>query len=155
MQDLTIQLDQGMLNIRACAIIKCQDSYLFHRGAKDNYWTFVGGRVQFGEDSWSALKRELQEELTYQVTGSESLAFIVEQFFSYKKQLCHEFNYGYFIEVPTEEILQPIRQADGEILVFEWKTAEEIQGVTVYPEVAKEMIQRQDFQFQHVIHKRV
>ena len=154
MEDLTISLEQGLLNVRTSALVKCKEHYLIHRASKDDFWCFVGGRIKFEEDSWSALKREFLEELDYEITQPEILLFHVEQFFSYENTRYHELNYGYLIELKTQEIPNQTRQEEGKTFLYEWKTAEEIQELTVYPEIANEIIQNQKFEFQHVVQRK-
>lgn len=151
MQDLSILMEQGLLNVRTSALVKCGEHYLIHKEVQDDFWCLVGGRVKFGEDSWSAVKREFLEELDYEIMQPQNLIFHVEQFFSHENTNYHELNYGYFIELDTQEIENQIRQEEGKTFIYEWKTAKEIQELTLYPESVAEMIHNQKFEFQHVV----
>lgn len=61
--DLTIEVEDYKLNVRAAGIIIHNNKVLTHRNLNSNHYTFIGGRVEIGEDSASTVKREIEEEL--------------------------------------------------------------------------------------------
>ena len=61
--DLTLDVEDYKLNIRAAGIIIHNGKVLVHRNTNSNHYALVGGRVEIGEDSVSTLKREVQEEM--------------------------------------------------------------------------------------------
>lgn len=100
-QDLALKLGKGRLNIRVAAIIRRDDAVLASQWGKDI--SLIGGRVAFGEDTAAAVVREVKEE-----TGctAEETVFraIVENFYSYKGELCHEFLFLYEVKIGNQKI---------------------------------------------------
>ena len=75
--DLTIDLGEQMLNCRTAGIIVKDNHVLMHKNKKDPFWTLIGGRIQLGEDSAHAVKREFEEELGI-LAKAERLLWSVE-----------------------------------------------------------------------------
>ena len=59
--DMCVACDDGILNIRAGAIIM-KDGKLLMVGNERNYLYSVGGRIKFGETAQEAVVREVLEE---------------------------------------------------------------------------------------------
>lgn len=61
--DITIDVDNYKLNVRAACIIKHNNKVLFHRNVHADHYCLIGGRVEIGENSEDTIKREIKEEL--------------------------------------------------------------------------------------------
>ena len=61
--DLTIQVEDYKLNIRAAAIIIHNGKILVHRNVNSDHYALVGGRIAIGEDSATTVLREIKEEI--------------------------------------------------------------------------------------------
>ena len=61
--DLTIDVEDYKLNIRAAGIIMHNNKILAHKNKKVGHYALIGGRIQTGESSAEAVKREVQEEI--------------------------------------------------------------------------------------------
>ena len=57
MQDLTVAVDDGILNIRVGAIIMRNNKILMVGNERSDYFYSVGGRVKFGEAAEEAVVR--------------------------------------------------------------------------------------------------
>ncbi|RKN80742.1 NUDIX hydrolase [Paenibacillus ginsengarvi] len=78
-------------------IIRKDDSILLEQFAEENgVTTFrpVGGTIEYGEDSRSAVIREVKEEIDQEITGVRLLG-IVENIFPHDGQIGHEFDFIY------------------------------------------------------------
>lgn len=64
--DLSIKVQDTTLYIRTAILIKSTNGYIFEKH-KDNYLFVVGGKIQLNEPSLEAAKRELKEELDFDV----------------------------------------------------------------------------------------
>jgi 8-oxo-dGTP pyrophosphatase MutT (NUDIX family) len=95
----------GMINItqtpryRAsslCIIWKADSILLEQFPTEDGVTTFrpVGGTIEYGEDSRSAVIREVKEELNLDVTDTKLLG-IIENIFPYYRDIGHEFDFIY------------------------------------------------------------
>ena len=103
--DLTVQLDNTILNIRVAVIIKTSKGYHFEKD-KNGYCFTMGGRVKIKESSLEAAKREVCEEIGYEMKECKLVA-IVEIFFGPIDAAAHEICFVYrqdeiiTIELPT------------------------------------------------------
>ena len=75
MQDLTVALTGGRLNIRVAAIIRDQDKILVSKWP-DGTISLVGGRVAYGETTQAAISREVTEETGLAVKSAQLHAII-------------------------------------------------------------------------------
>lgn len=100
--DLTIDLEDYKLNVRAAGVIIHNNKILLHRNTKSNHYALVGGRVAIGEDSENTIKREIQEELgkEIEITGYVST---IENFFEMKGSKYHEILFVHKVEFTNEE----------------------------------------------------
>ena len=61
--DITVDVGNYKLNVRVAGIIIHNNKLLVHKDINSDHYALIGGRVKIGEDSETAVKRELQEEL--------------------------------------------------------------------------------------------
>lgn len=80
MTDLTLKVENGLLNIRVGAIIMKDGKFLMVGNKTQNYLYSVGGRVHFGESFEEAVKREVLEETGVDME-IDRMGFIHENFF--------------------------------------------------------------------------
>ena len=78
--DICIDVGKYRYNYRVAGLIKKGDEILVHHAFKFNHVTLPGGRVKSGEESITALKREIQEEIGEETEYISPVA-IVENIF--------------------------------------------------------------------------
>lgn len=105
-KDITIQFENGLLNMRVAAIIMKEGKVLMHKRGDIGHMYTVGGRIQFGETSAEAVLREVQEE-TGVAMEIDHLGFVNENIYvgdSYTKveQLNYEMCFYYFMKAPDD-----------------------------------------------------
>ena len=61
--DLTVDVGDYKLNVRAAVIIIHRNKILVHKNVNSDHYALIGGRVKVGEDSANTVKREIREEL--------------------------------------------------------------------------------------------
>ena len=100
--DITINLEEYKLNVRAAAIIIHDNKVLAHRDINLDHYALLGGRVEVGEDSESTIKREILEETgkEIEITGYIST---IENFFEMKGSKYHEIMFVHKAEFKNEE----------------------------------------------------
>ena len=98
-QDLTLQTDNGKLNIRVAAWIEHEEQLLMCE-FPDGTISLPGGRMQFGETSEEAVKREIFEETGEQITDVKLIA-VIENFFHYNQPF-HELLFVYRGSLPIK-----------------------------------------------------
>ena len=98
---LSFDLSGRRFQMRAVAIIRHDDHVLLHKATHETFWSLPGGRVEFGEAAAETLEREIAEELDCASTIGP-LRFLVENFFAYNGEACHEIGWYYEAELTTD-----------------------------------------------------
>lgn len=94
--DLSIKIQDKLVKIRVAGIIKTPNGFLFEKSDK-GYIFALGGKVMLGEDSQSALLRELKEEIGMNEFKA-NFSFIIENFYSTSTQNVQEICFVYNID---------------------------------------------------------
>ena len=95
--DITIDVDDYKLNVRAAGVMIHNGKILVHRNVNSDHYALIGGRVEIGESSANTIKREIKEELgkDIEITGYIST---IENFFEMKGSKYHEIMFVHKIE---------------------------------------------------------
>ena len=153
--DITIDVEEYKLNVRAAGIIIHNNKILTHRNTKSDHYALIGGRVEIGEDSETTLKREIMEEMgkEIEITGYIST---IENFFEMESKKYHEIMFVHKAEFKNEKdqkIEDTIKNIEGkDYLVYEWIPLEKIDEYPIKPEVVKEILKQGKFPI-HKINK--
>lgn len=105
-RDITLAIDDGLINIRVGAIIMKDGKVLMNRSTKGGHMYTIGGRIQFGESSEEAVLREVREETGVELE-IDSLGFVQENMFeddvhNFGKRLVYELGFYYFMKTPED-----------------------------------------------------
>jgi len=73
---------QTIFLCRVAGVAVHQDRVLLHRSEHDDFWALPGGRIEVGETSAQALRREMLEEVATEVKVGR-LLWVVENFFQH------------------------------------------------------------------------
>lgn len=121
-----IRFEEGnnCFNYRVAGIAVHENSVLLHRGLADNFWTFPGGRAEFGEPAEQTLKREMKEEIGAEIEVVRLLWF-VENFFTYDGFRYHEIGLFFLMKLPATSRYHdhsgPMPcDEEGSNLIFQW-----------------------------------
>lgn len=106
MEDLTVVMESGILNIRVGAIIMKNNEILMVGNERSDYYYSVGGRVKFGETAEEAVIREVFEETGVRMEV-DRLGFVHENFFvgDAKTNLgrkIYEISFYFYMKVPSD-----------------------------------------------------
>lgn len=129
--DIRISEKRGNFKFRVGGIIKKGDKYLVVKINKNNFYCLIGGHVGLGEDTETAVVRELKEELCKDVKVV-ALSAIFENFFTSRSgRKFHELCFAYDVEVVGDiEVKDFVRMENdnGEMvrLEFKWLTLDEM-----------------------------
>lgn len=139
---LVIEQAAGRFQVRASALVRHHGRVLLHRTVPDDFWTLPGGRVELGEDTATAVVRELREELGV-AARSRELAFVVESFFAHGGRRCHEIGFVYFVELEAgAAVLDAARVHRGleahRALEFRWFDEARLRDVPLWPAFLRE-----------------
>jgi ADP-ribose pyrophosphatase YjhB (NUDIX family) len=156
-----IRFEEGnhCFNYRIVGIAVHENAVLLHHGEGENFWTFPGGRAEFGETAEQTLKREMKEELDADVEVVRLLWF-VENFFTYADRQCHEIALYFLMRFPADSIylVQPGSfqgQEEAAKLTFRWfsRQPEVLSQLPVLPSFLQTALQELPESVQHVIHR--
>lgn len=152
--DITIDVGDYKLNVRAAGIIIHNNKVLLHRNINENHYALIGGRVEIGENSVDTVKREIKEELgkDVEITGYIST---IENFFEINGSKYHEIMFVHKIEFTNDEdknIEYTMKNIEGkDYLKYEWIDLDEIDKYPLMPNIMKDILKENKFPI-HKIH---
>ncbi len=129
-KDLTVKIEDGILNIRVGAIIMRENKFLMVENDMFDYLYSVGGRIKFGESAEQAVVREVFEETGVKMEV-DRLGFVHENFFPgdslvKRGNVVHEISFFFYMKVPKD--FEPVCTSfteDGLKERLVWITADE------------------------------
>lgn len=141
--DITIELGEHMLNVRAAVIIIHNNKILVHRNVNKDHYALPGGRVEIGEDSKETVEREIKEELGKDIE-IESYIATVENFFRLESKKYHEILFihkGEFVEDEDKKIEYTLHNKEGkDYLQYEWLDLNKIEEYNIVPACIKNIM---------------
>ena len=155
--DLSIDVEDYRLNVRAAAIIIHNNKLLAHNDIKNKHYALLGGRVKLGEDSKTAIKREVMEELGKQIEITGYVTTL-ENFFELNGKQYHEIQFVYkaeFVDEKDKNIEYTLKNLEGEDWVkYDWLELEKMDVLDLRPYVLKQMLKEKSFPV-HRINKEI
>ena len=146
--DITLDVEDYKLNIRAAGVIIHNGKILAHRNINSDHYALVGGRVQIGENSAKTVRREIQEELGKNIEITGYIATI-ENFFEMKGSKYHEILFVHqaeFINDEDKEIEYTLKNKEGkDYLQYEWLDLSKIEEYPLYPKAIQTILKEQKF----------
>lgn len=146
--DLTIDVEDYKLNVRAAGVIIHNNKVLAHKNINSDHYALIGGRVAIGDDSEKTVKREIQEELGKEIEITGYVA-TVENFFEMKDAKYHEILFIHRAEFKNEEdkkIEHTLKNIEGkDYLQYEWLELDKIDEYPLLPEAVKEVLKENKF----------
>lgn len=151
--DLTVELEDNVLNIRSACIINHCGKILVHKNINHEHYALIGGRVMIGENSKDTIIREIYEELGKEIKITEYISTI-ENFYIAKGKKYHEIMFIYkaeFVDEKDKFITEPIPSIENKpCMVYEWIDIEKIDEYNIKPIVIKDVLRKGKFPL-HVI----
>lgn len=155
MKDLTILVEENVkLNVRATGIFTKDGKILLHKG-KDEHYALPGGRVKAAEDSITALKREVSEELNLNVKNTSCIG-VMENFFNTPECKYHEYMWmikGEFEDATVYQQDELIGEEEGKKLIFEWVELDNLDKINFKPVAAIPYLKNTSDEVHHFISK--
>ena len=153
-RDMCVRCGEGVINIRVGAIIIKDDKILMVKNNRVDYYYSVGGRIQFGETAEQAVKREVKEELGFEVE-IDRLGFICEAYFygtigDKQERLIYEPAFYFYVKVPEDFELENetfLEDGSPEYLELVPLDTEE----TIYPEFFKTELKNPSRETKHMV----
>ena len=141
--DLTIDIEDYKLNIRAACIIKHNNKVLLHKTDSRNHYCLIGGRVEIGENSENTIRREIKEELGKEI---DIIGYVstIENFFTFEGSKYHEYMFVYEAEFKDDKdklIEDTLSNIEGkDYLKYYWLDLKDIANVDLKPKVIKDIL---------------
>ena len=148
MVDVKIDCAEGKFKFRVCGIVRVNNKYLTVKIQNNDFFCLPGGHVELGEDTDTAVLREMKEEHGYEVKIVR-LVSIIQNFFKAKDgRQFHELGYYYIVEpvnineVNLEDYVR-MENDKGEMkrLEFRWFTLDELNNTRFLPEILKSKLE--------------
>jgi ADP-ribose pyrophosphatase YjhB (NUDIX family) len=132
-----------------------QEHVLLCSAGQSDYWFTPGGRVELGETSQQALRREMQEELGEDVTVGR-LLWIVENLFMIGAEPTHEVALMYAVTLPpTSPLLhlahERVTEDAGMTLTLRWFPLAKLGELDLRPTFLRTAFQQLPQQTTHVV----
>ena len=135
--DLTIDVEDYKLNVRATVIIEHNGKILVHRNVNSNHYALMGGRVKIGEDSETTVKREVMEELGKKIEVEMKGSKYHEILFVHKAE---------FVDEEDKKIEYTLKNIEGEDwLKYEWLDISKIDEYPLLPTSIKSVLKENKF----------
>ena len=146
--DISIDVEDYKLNIRAGIVIIHNNKLLVHRNINSDHYALPGGRIAIGENSEETVKREILEEMGKEI---ETVGYIstIENFFEMNNKKYHEIMFVYKAEFVNEKdklLEDTIKNIEGkDYLQYEWLDISKIEEYPILPKVIKEILKEKVF----------
>jgi len=147
MSDLKLIVDDIILNIRVGIIFRYRDKVMIEI-RKDRVGNSVipGGRIKIDELRVDALKREIKEEMHYELDDSRiKYQETLEYFFDFEGKKYHEFFFVYKYEMNEEiyqELLKRKENQDNYITDYIFVSFNEFDSVNLLPLEIRDIIKK-------------
>ncbi len=161
MEDNDIKIDNlsGNFKFRVNGILMHDNEILVVKMDNNPFYCLPGGHVKLGEDSKSAVVREIKEETGYN-SHINKLVSTTENFFVRKNgKKIHELGFYYLLNLNDEEIInkkeyETTEENEEKInLHFKWVQINELKDIDFKPKELKEKLENGNVDFQHLIIK--
>ncbi len=155
--NLSIDIEDYKLNIRAGGLIIHNNKILAHKNINKDHYCIPGGRIELGENSETTIKREIQEELGKDIDILK-YSSTIENFFYMNEKKYHELYFLYRVEFKNEEdkkIEYTMHNIEGkDYLQYEWLDIDKIDEYNILPECLKDMLKKDNMPT-HVINEEI
>lgn len=160
MRDLEIKNNTKKFKYRVNGIIIKNNKILTIKMKNNISYCLPGGHVELGEDSNTAIIREMLEEVNTNVTINKEFA-VVENFYTDKNNLLtHEISFYFIVEpenfskIPLENYSK-CENDKGELKQhnFVWLEIDSLKDFDFRPYFIKEKLINNNFNFEHIIIK--
>lgn len=151
--NLDYEIFNNRFNARVSAIIYNKDKtkiLLFKMGDR-NFYMLPGGRIELNEDSLTAIKREIMEELNFDL--EYKLCSIQENFLKLSDknimQYCFCYKATYNKDISEEKFVC----MDNNSQIFEWIDLKRISDISIKPESTLELVLENTNSIKHIIER--
>ena len=145
--DIRIDSNGEHFKFRVCGILAHENKFLFVKIANNPFYCLPGGHAEIGEDTETAAKREMAEELGFPIKIKKLTSIAQNLFKNAKNEIVHELSFYYIVEAENPADLNPndyeLQECDKGVmktLQFKWLTKEQIQQIDCRPNFASKIL---------------
>lgn len=155
--DVKIKSDEGNFKFRVSGLVLHNDRVLTVNINDNGFYCLPGGHVHLGEDTDTAMRREIYEEIGVKAKDVKLMSVIESFFLNKQNKTIHEIGF-YYIITPEDlgdkvNDFSLIENDEGELknLEFKWIGLDEMIEANFRPSILKEKLKNRDFSFTHII----
>lgn len=153
--DISLDIGDNLFNFKVGAIIKNKNKILVHHEKSKKHVTLIGGRIKSGEDSITALKREILEEIGADTEYVKSSSY-VENFFEVKGKKYHEILIVHEMKFCDEsmyqkEVFKSIEERKKDKLEFFWIDVNNFKDYLFLPQNLLKHLQNNIDEFEYIL----
>lgn len=102
--DVRIDKSKEHFKFRVCGILTYNEKVLAVKIGNNKFYCLPGGHAEIGEDTITATKREMKEELDFEIEVKNLKCMAENIFYTPKNELMHELSFYYEVEAtdPTK-----------------------------------------------------
>lgn len=145
--DFRTKRDNQIFGVRATALMARDDKIYLCKSSDGIYYT-IGGAVEVGERTESAVQREVREEVGCEVTVNQ-LAFVVENVFCQAGVNFHNIEFHYLVTPITEPNLSMVE--DNETRSCEWISIDKLDAIDLRPAFLKKALKNWNGNLTHIV----
>ena len=153
---LTFDRDRNRFNHRVAGACIHEGHVLLTHAEGENFWILPGGRVELLEDTRTALKREMSEELGCE-TNVGRLLWVVEGFFELSGRNYHEVAFIYELQPMEPSVLHhtwTCHIIDGGMSIeFRWFPLQDLAPVNLQPAFLRKALQNSPTNTTHLVRR--
>ena len=140
-RDVNFTFDNDRFNYRVGILIFCGNKVLISKFESVNFYNIMGGRVKLGESTQDAVKRELKEELDYDLNVPIELKIVSEDFFNWMDKYVQELTFVYKLELSEEyfEMFKNFNVIDSKDERVNWFDKDQLQKINCVKNFMKEV----------------
>ena len=138
--DIKIDTKESKFKFRVCGILEHNGKYLAVKMNSNPFYCLPGGHVELGEDTETAVLREMHEELGYEVKIKKLVAINQNFFLANDGFKLHELGFYYVVQAKDESninsndyLREELDKGKIQHLDFKWFTLEELKAADFRP----------------------
>lgn len=153
MEDLQFNFGDNLFNCRVVGVCIKENKLFLSKLKYDKYWTFVGGKPQFGESTADAVIREYEEEVGVKLQ-LDRLAAVIENFFTLQGKNWHQYIFFYLLKDKENalEFFEGERAiADNRNGIYKWVDIADLKNESIKPDCFVGILEDLDKGIQHIV----
>ena len=156
-QDIEINNNFGVFKILVCGVVKQGDYILAQKSRRYPGYCLPGGHVEIREDVYTAVVREMEEELQTKIK-LDRMFLVNENFFMLQERLAHEIAMYFYVHPETDlpkEDFALTENDNGNIIThyYHWIHIDQLDEENLKPNIVRQYIKQDDNSCPYVVTK--